>query len=106
MQRFWAFYAELLFYRQQPTAEEYARLTEAFEELFLTVTGYDALDKRIAKRRPELVEGYKAKKGPLLIVLDHPEIPASFHVELAVVGAGGLGSGTARDRSDAGPGTR
>ena len=55
--RYWAFYDELLVYRQQPTAEEHARLTEAFDELFSTVTGYDALDERIAKS--------KAKKGPL-----------------------------------------
>ncbi|MGO9257171.1 MAG: hypothetical protein ACLQU1_12830 [Bryobacteraceae bacterium] len=43
------------------------RLSSAFDELFSTVTGYDALDQRIAKT--------KANKGPLLMVLGHPEIP-------------------------------
>lgn len=75
--RYWAFYDELLAYQQPPTAEEHARLTEAFDELFSTVTGYDALDERIAKSR--------AKKGPLLMVLDHPEIP--LHNNPAELGA-------------------
>jgi len=77
VQRFWAFYDELLAYQQQPRAEEHARLTEAFDELFSTVTGYDALDERIAKS--------KAKKGALLMVLDHPEIP--LHNNPAELGA-------------------
>ena len=43
------------------------RLSKAFDDLFSDATGYDALDKRIAKT--------KAKKDALLMVLKHPEIP-------------------------------
>src|SRR5215510_9685834 len=67
VQRFWAYYAQLLAYRKQPTPEEAMRLTEEFETLFATVTGYQALDERIAKTR--------AKQSCLLMVLAHPEIP-------------------------------
>jgi len=77
LKRFWAFYDELRSYRQQPTAEERARLDAAFDELFSTVTGYDALDERIAKTQ--------AKKDALLMVLDHPEIP--LHNNPAELGA-------------------
>lgn len=65
--QFWEFYDELLAYRQQPTAEESARLEAEFDKLFSTRTGFDALDARIAKT--------KAKKESLLMVLKHPEIP-------------------------------
>ena len=69
----------MLAYKQQPTVEEHARLTEAFDELFSTVTRYEALDQRIAKS--------KAKQAALLIVLDHPEIP--LHNNPAELGARG-----------------
>jgi hypothetical protein len=65
--RFWRYYDQLLAYRQQPTREERARLAARFDELFATMTGYAALDERIAKTR--------AKKDGLLMVLAHPEIP-------------------------------
>jgi hypothetical protein len=42
-------------------------LSDTFDCLFSTVTGYDALDARIAKT--------EAKKSHLLMVLRHPEIP-------------------------------
>lgn len=77
LKRFWAFYAELRTYRQQPTAEERARLDAQFDALFSSVTGYDALDERIAKT--------KTKKEALLMVLDHPEIP--LHNNPAELGA-------------------
>jgi hypothetical protein len=77
LKRFWAFYAELQAYQQQPTPQERARLDTAFDELFSTVTGYDALDERIAKTQ--------AKKDTLLRVLDHPEIP--LHNNPAELGA-------------------
>jgi len=67
LERYWDFYKELLAYRRQPSAAEAMRLSGAFEELFSTVTGYAALDQRIAKT--------KANQGPLLMVLRHPEIP-------------------------------
>jgi hypothetical protein len=77
VQRFWAYYAQLLAYRTQPTPEEATRLTEEFETLFTTVTGYQALDERIAKTR--------AKQSCLLMVLAHPEIP--LHNNPAELGA-------------------
>lgn len=65
--RFWAYYRELLAYKRQPTPEERARLSAAFDELFTPATGYAALDERIALTR--------AKKADLLRVLEHPELP-------------------------------
>jgi hypothetical protein len=64
--QFWEYYHELLAYQQHPTPEESARLETAFDRLFSTCTGYDALDARIAKTRE--------KKTSLLMVLKHPEI--------------------------------
>ena len=77
VQRFWAYYDQLLVYREQPTPEETPRLAEEFETLFATVTGYQALDERIAKTY--------AKKSCLLMVLAHPEIP--LHNNPAELGA-------------------
>ena len=77
VQRFWTYYDQLLAYRERPTPEEAARLTGEFETFFSTVTGYDALDERIAKTR--------TKKGCLLMVLTHPEIP--LHNNPAELGA-------------------
>ena len=77
VQRFWTYYAQLLAYRERPTAAEAARLDGEFEALFATITGYDALDERIAKTQ--------AKKGCLLMVLTHPEIP--LHNNPAELGA-------------------
>lgn len=65
--KFWAYYHELVAYRQSPTPEDRVKLAAEFDTLFAAVTGYDALDQRIAKTR--------AKKAVLLIVLEHPEIP-------------------------------
>src|SRR6266700_521566 len=77
VQRFWTYYDQSLAYRERPTPEEAARLAGEFETLFSTVTGYDALDERIAKTR--------TKKGCLLMVLTHPEIP--LHNNPAELGA-------------------
>lgn len=65
--RFWEFYRELLAYQAQPTPEEAERMSEGFDALFSTRTGYDLLDDRIALTR--------AKKAGLLTVLEHPELP-------------------------------
>jgi hypothetical protein len=74
---YWDFYAELLTYKQRPTAAEADRLSDTFNRLFSKVTGYDALDERIAKTR--------AKKDTLLMVLKHPELPLHNNAsELAV----------------------
>lgn len=74
---FWTFYDDLLGYRQRPTAAARTRLWAAFDTLFALVTGYRALDERIAMTR--------AKKASLLLVLDHPEIP--LHNNPAELGA-------------------
>ena len=77
LDRYWNFYRQLLQYRQNPSNPEHTRLDHFFDEIFSTVTGYDALDQRIAKT--------KAKKPSMLIVLDHPEIP--LHNNPAELGA-------------------
>lgn len=71
------FYDQLLVYRTAPTPGERERLAHEFDELFSTVTGYDALDERIAKT--------KIKKDSLLTVLNPPEIP--LHNNPAELGA-------------------
>lgn len=65
--RYWDFYDDLLLTQSHLTSAEATRLADGFDALFSTVTGYDALDDRIAKT--------KAKKDTLLIGLKHPEIP-------------------------------
>lgn len=77
LERFWTFYRALLTYRQQPTRAEHARLAAEFDGLFSVVTGYRALDERIAKTQ--------AKKACLLMVLEPPEIP--LHNNPAELGA-------------------
>ena len=75
--KFWAFYHELATYREDPSPSERERLSDEFDQLFATRTGYHYLDERIAKT--------KAKKEELLPVLDHPEIP--LHNNEAELGA-------------------
>ena len=77
LDQYWAYYAELLAYQPAPTPERAAQLSRQFDELFTTVTGYAALDDRIAKTR--------AKKDALLMVLKHPELP--LHNNPAELGA-------------------
>ncbi len=66
-EKYWDYYRQLRAYQQAPTPEQRARLGDQFDNLFSTVTGYAALDQRIAKT--------KADKEHLLMVLKHPEIP-------------------------------
>ncbi len=73
----WAFYRELLAYRERPTTEEAGRLEARFDVLFGQQTGYWALDERIGLTR--------AKKANLLMVLVHPELP--LHNNAAELGA-------------------
>jgi hypothetical protein len=75
--QFWAYYRELLAYREQPTAEERTRLEARFDTLFGTETGYQLLDQRLALTRD--------KKPELLLVLAHPELP--LHNNPAELGA-------------------
>ncbi len=64
---FWAYYRELLAYREQPTPAEAARLERRFDALFGRTTGFRLLDQRIGLTRQ--------KKDGLLLVLRHPELP-------------------------------
>ena len=77
LDQYWGDYAELLTHQKSPTSQEARRLDGEFETLFSTVTGYEALDARIAKMR--------AKKSCLLMVLRHPEI--SLYNNLVEFGA-------------------
>jgi hypothetical protein len=77
LDQFWTYYRELLAYREQPTAEERARLDARFDELFGATTGYQDLDRRLALTRD--------KKPELLLVLEHPELP--LHNNPAELGA-------------------
>jgi len=67
LKRFWEYYDQLLAYRQAPTSDESQRLETEFASLFALKTGYEELDKRIAKT--------KTKKESLLLVLKYPELP-------------------------------
>jgi hypothetical protein len=77
LDQFWAYYRELLAYREHPTPAERARLDARFDELFGTVTGYHDLDRRLALTRD--------KKPELLLVLAHPDLP--LHNNPAELGA-------------------
>ena len=77
LKRFWAYYHQLLAYRQEPSADERQRLDSEFDRLFVANTGYEELDKRIART--------KAKKESLLLVLKYPELP--LHNNPAELGA-------------------
>jgi hypothetical protein len=65
--QFWDYYHQLNAYRADPAPAQAAKLEQEFDKLFSQVTGYDELDKRIAKT--------KAKKDRLLKVLSYPEMP-------------------------------
>jgi hypothetical protein len=77
LKRFWTYYHQLLAYRQDPSADECQRLEGEFDSLFAPNTGYEELDKRIART--------KAKKESLLLVLEYPELP--LHNNPAELGA-------------------
>lgn len=75
--QFWDFYHELRDYREAPSSSQADRLCADFERIFSTTTGYEALDRRIAKTLD--------KQERLLLVLDHPEVPLHNNpAELAV----------------------
>lgn len=66
-ERIWEYYAELKKYKQNPQEEDKIRLSELYDEIFSTKTGYDELDERIRLT--------KEKKENLLVVLDYPDTP-------------------------------
>jgi hypothetical protein len=51
LKQYWDFYRQLLQYREYPSDKEHIRLDNLFDKVFSTVTGYDALDQRIAKTK-------------------------------------------------------
>ena len=75
--KYWDYYRKLRAYARAPTVERAVELRQQFEEIFSSVTGYEALDQRIAKTR--------ANQESLLKVLEHPEIP--LHNNAAELGA-------------------
>ena len=77
--RFWAYYDQLLAYRQRPTVADAVRLEAEFDVLFGTPSGYAELDKRMAATH--------AHKDSLLLVLKFPELP--LHNNPAELGARG-----------------
>lgn len=77
LRAFWKFYKHLNGYRDAPSPEKAAWLERYFDRLFATRTGYEALDKLIARTQ--------SKKRQLLMVLIHPEIP--LHNNSAELGA-------------------
>ena len=79
LMRFWAYYDQLLEYRQHPTAQEALRLEAEFDALFGIPSGYAGLDKRMASTR--------SNKDALLLVLKFPELP--LHNNPAELGARG-----------------
>jgi hypothetical protein len=64
---FWAYYRRLRAYQAAPTPADAAALAADFDTLFSRQTGYADLDDRIALT--------KAKRQPLLRVLDKPYLP-------------------------------
>jgi hypothetical protein len=67
LDRYWDYYRLLQRYRAGPDDELANSLRLEFDELFSARTGYDALDRRIAKTA--------AKKDELLTVLTTPSVP-------------------------------
>jgi hypothetical protein len=65
--RFWDFYRDLLNYKNKPSEGLAIKLSNDFDTLFSTETGYDALDARIALT--------KDKKDALLLALKFPFLP-------------------------------
>ncbi len=77
IKNFWEYYHKLYKYKHNPSPEFGKLLSEEFDTLFSTKTGYIALDERIVKS--------KAKKKELLNVLDYPENP--LHNNMSEIGA-------------------
>lgn len=67
LDQFWDYYAALLSYKENPSKLMAQQLSEQFDSLFASKTGFDALDIRIEMTRE--------KKKALLLVLTHPFLP-------------------------------
>ena len=67
LKKYWKYYRKLVDYKKAPSFEKVEKLSNEFDQLFTTVTGYNELDDRIFKTL--------MKKKQLLLVLKYPEIP-------------------------------
>jgi len=65
--RIWDYYYKFTEYKKNPNEEEKIRLSDLFDEIFSTKTGYDDLDNRIQLTGK--------KKDSMLVVLDYPDTP-------------------------------
>lgn len=74
---YWNYYDQLLTYKACPTKTEADLLSNEFDRLFSTQTGYDHLDERISKT--------KEKKNQLLLILNYPFLP--LHNNTSELGA-------------------
>ncbi|MBA7553857.1 hypothetical protein ES705_46461 [subsurface metagenome] len=75
--RIWDYYYELTEYKKNPNEKDKIRLSNLFDDIFSTKTGYDDLDYRIQMT--------KKKKDSLLVVLDYPDTPLHNNpAELAI----------------------
>lgn len=77
LDQYWIFYHKLHEYKQSPTISLAILLSNEFDALFSTKTGYDQLDERIEKT--------KIKKDSLLLVLKYPDLP--LHNNASELGA-------------------
>ena len=75
--KFWEFYEKLLDYKSVPNQKLAIELSDEFDKLFSTKTGYDDLDDRNAKTQ--------SKKAKLLICLQFPFLP--LHNNASELGA-------------------
>ena len=75
--KYWKYYKKLLCYKARPSPELAKKLSEEFDILFTTSTGYECLDERISKTLQ--------KKERLLLVLKYPHLP--LHNNASELGA-------------------
>jgi len=75
--KYWFYYHQLKEYKEALDPNKAIELTQQFEVLFSTHTGYQQLDDRIAKTQ--------AKQKELLLVLKYPELP--LHNNASELGA-------------------
>jgi hypothetical protein len=75
--KYWLYYHKLSEYKKAPDPNRAVELAQQFDELFVTQTGYQQLDERIAKTH--------AKGKELLLVLKYPELP--LHNNASELGA-------------------
>lgn len=75
--KYWKYYEKLLCYKARPSPELAKELSEGFDILFTSRTGYECLDERISKTLQ--------KKERLLLVLKYPYLP--LHNNASELGA-------------------